>query len=265
MVYILASSLILARMFLCKKYVSVFVFLLCGCNSVIIPDAFVYKEVETDGFTLASWQKLTDCTAPVKFYIEGDGRAFNSSGLPTQNPTPHGKMIREVAFGDNSPNVVYLARPCQFVKDAKCEQKYWTTARFAPEVIRSEAQAIKKIAQDRPVILVGFSGGAQVAGLVAVQNPDITVHQLITIAGNLDHKSWTEYHHLPSLNESLDLADYKEKYRLFPQIHYVGTKDEIIPQSITLDFVRYSNVIPVKGAKHSDGWQNIYSQIWEKN
>jgi len=238
------------------------VLFLSGCSSIHIPEDFTYKEIQTTIFKLASWQKMENATAPVKIYIEGDGAAFNAEGQPTRNPTPKGKLLREIAFGDMSPNVVYLARACQFVDDDKCVQKYWTTARFAPEVIQSAYEAIYKIAKGREVILVGFSGGAQVAGLVAVLHPDVRVKKLISVGGNLDHYEWTEYHNLPSLKDSLNLADYREKYLMFPQFHFVGENDTIMPPVLNQNFMEHKNVYVVKGASHGNGWEVVYPQIW---
>ena len=89
---------------------------LVGCTTIKVPADFVYKEVETRDFILASWQKVTNPAAPYKIYIEGDGYAFNARGKATQDPTPRGTLVRELAFGDNSPNIIYLARPCQYIK-----------------------------------------------------------------------------------------------------------------------------------------------------
>ena len=141
--------------------------LLVGCQSITIPSDYVYKEIQTRNFDIASWQKISNPSDVYKIYIEGDGYAFNAYGQPTQDPTPKGTLMRELAFGDKSPNVIYLARPCQYVKSPICTQRHWTTARFAPEVINSEYEAIKQIVGDSPIILIGFSGGAQIAGLVA--------------------------------------------------------------------------------------------------
>ena len=82
---------------------------LVGCTTIKVPADFVYKEVETRDFILASWQKVTNPAAPYKIYIEGDGYAFNARGKATQDPTPRGTLVRELAFGDNSPNVIYRA------------------------------------------------------------------------------------------------------------------------------------------------------------
>lgn len=244
-----------------KKIWLLVVFLVCGCNTVHIPETFAYKEIKTEKFTLASWQKITDPAAPVKIYIEGDGASFNGVGRPTSNPTPKGKLLREIAFGDNSPNVVYLARPCQFVADNQCTQKYWTTARFSAEVIASEREAVLDIAQENDVILIGFSGGAQVAGLVAVTAPELHVKKMITIAGNLDHKAWTEYHNVPALSDSLNLADYKEDYLALPQEHFVGNNDTIIPPKLVEDFAGSDNVREVPSADHNKGWERIYPLV----
>ena len=245
-----------------KRLIFAAVLFLCGCQHLQIPENFEYKEIKTDDFTIASWQKVSDAQEPVKIYIEGDGTAFNAHGQPSYNPTPKGVLLREIAFNDYQENVAYLARPCQFVKDNQCVQKYWTTARFASEVIRAEASAIRQIAQGREVILIGFSGGAQVAGLVTVLNPDIRVKKLVTIGGNLDHKAWTAYHNLPPLSDSLNLVDYKEKYLQGAQIHYVGTKDKVIPPALVKAFAKPDNIKEIANAQHDKDWESIYPLIW---
>lgn len=170
--------------------------------------------------------------------------------------------MRELAFGDDSPNVIYLARPCQYIKSPICSKRHWTTARFAPEVINAEYAAVKQIAGDNPVTLIGFSGGAQVAGLIASTKPGLNVKKVITIAGNLDHLAWTQYHNLPPLNESMNLESYHKQFARIPQIHYVSSNDEVMPPLLVRDFVGEScNIIEVRGATHNSGWEEIYSQI----
>ena len=99
-----------------------FLILLFGCQNIQPPLGFLYKEISTAEFNLASWQKISDINADYHIYIEGDGYAFNAHGEPSRNPTPHGDLMRKICFSDMSPNVIYLARPCQFVKDEKCRQ-----------------------------------------------------------------------------------------------------------------------------------------------
>lgn len=246
------------------KKVLLMLFLLCGCQTaVVVPPEFQYKEIRAGHFTLASWQKITNNSSPLKVYIEGDGRAFTSSGQVSANPTPRSATMRKIAFGDNNPNVIYLARPCQFIKTPNCSAKYWSNARFAPEVIDASAAAIKMEAGDRPVILIGYSGGAQVAGLISVLHPEIKVKKVITIAGNLDHAEWMKYHHLPELDKSLNLGDYKAQFTSIPQIHYVGTKDDNLPPKLAYAFTNNPSLVyEVKGASHGSGWEKIYQLVW---
>ena len=238
---------------------------LSGCSSITAPDSFVYKEIQTKTFKLASWQKITHPTAPYKIYIEGDGHAFNAHGQPTRNPTPKGTLVRELAFGDNHENVIYLARPCQYVSSPICSQRHWTTARFAPEVVQAEYEAVKQIAGNNPVVLVGFSGGAQIVGLIAATKPDLNVKKVVTIAGNLDHLAWTQAHNLPPLSESMNLESYQTQFKSIPQIHYVGSKDDVIPPELIRKFVGNENwIIEVDGAAHNTGWKSIYHKIWNE-
>lgn len=238
------------------------VFILSGCQSIRIPPQYVYEEVETSYFKIAVWKKELNPNEPVKFYIEGDGRAFRASGHVSFDPTPRGTLLREIAFGDHHENVVYVARPCQFIQNKSCQAKYWSNARFAKEVIQSEYEVVKKIAGHRAVTLVGFSGGAQVSGLMAVQYPDLNISKLVTIAGNLDVRAWTDYHHLPNLDLSDDLSRYREQYAVFPQVHYVGMEDDNIIPEITENFVTDLTTLKyIKEASHNRGWEAVYDQI----
>lgn len=236
--------------------------LINGCSSITIPSDFVYQEIKTDTFNLASWQKITNPKAKYKVYIEGDGYAFDRYGRPTKDPTPRGTLVREFAFNDKNENVIYLARPCQYIKSPICSQRHWTTARFSSEVINSEYQAIKEIVGNNDVIFIGFSGGAQIVGLVSSAKQGLNVEKIITIAGNLDHQAWTDYHNLLSLNESLNLADYYNNFIKIPQIHYVGEKDRVIPPTLVKQFIKNNApVIVVPKATHNNGWDSIMDNI----
>ena len=81
-----------------KKIYMLLLLGLAGCHHITLPDNFTYREIRTDGYTLASWQKITDTTAPVRIYIEGDGYAFNYAGQPTSDPTPRGTFLRQVSL-----------------------------------------------------------------------------------------------------------------------------------------------------------------------
>ena len=211
---------------------------------------------------------MTNPRGDVRVYIEGDGHAFNNRGRPTADPTPQGGFMRKLAFNDPNDNVIYMARPCQFVADPKCEKRYWTTARFAPEVITAAGQAIiKSVDRRQPIILIGYSGGAQVAGQVVTRKFDgqFNVEKIITIAGVLDHKAWTAYHNDTPLKESPNLADYRTAFSRWPQIHYVGGKDDVVPPALVRKFITDPGLIViVPNATHNKGWEEILPELYKR-
>ena len=178
-------------------------FILSCATTVKTPMNFVERKINTStGIALASYIKDTSSTEPVYIYVEGDGYAFNSMGKATKDPTPKGTFLRELAFGDERRNVVYLARPCQYIMSKVCSQVDWTSGRYSPRNVKATMEAINQIASGRRVVLIGFSGGALMSGLV-IQNSNIKVNRWITISGLLNHKKWAAYHKTPSLNKSL--------------------------------------------------------------
>ncbi len=253
-------------MWICKKIVVLICFcFLFGCSSISIPNGFVYREIRTSTFRIASWQKVTNPHDKFKIYIEGDGASFDAYGEPTDDPTPRSRLVRELAFGDRNSNVIYLARPCQFVFSDMCSEKHWVDGRFSPEVVTAMYEAVLQIAGKNEVVLVGFSGGAQVAGLISVARRGLNVKKIITIGGNLDHLAWTMLLGLPSLSQSMNLENYREEYLKIEQKHYVGSRDDVVPKELVYDFVGDNKyIIEEVDANHNDGWNVIYSKIWSE-
>ena len=242
-----------------KKIYMLLLLGLAGCHHITLPDNFTYREIRTDGYTLASWQKITDTTAPVRIYIEGDGYAFNYAGQPTSDPTPRGTFLRQIAFQDPNANVVYLARPCQYVADPRCTQTDWTTGRFAQPIITSATQAVMQIARKRPLILIGYSGGALLSGLMIQKNPKLPVQKWITLAGVLNHQKWTQDLKLPPLTQSVNLTALPH----VPQQHFVGDKDKIVSAKMTQTIVPAENLTIVPGATHSSGFETIMPLLYQ--
>lgn len=227
---------------------------------------FRFQTVTAPPYILASWYQITQPGEPIKIYIEGDGNAFDSNGVPTDNPTPTGEFMRRLAAEDPSPNVAYLGRPCQYLQAGACSQKDWTTGRFSNQVIDSMDQSVRalmKKARTNQVILIGFSGGAQVAGLIAVRHPN-QVKQVITIAGVLDVDAWADYHGDPKLVDSLNLKNQQDSFSKIPQIHYAGGRDDVVPAKLIQDFVKDENlVVVVPKASHGKGFDSIYDAIYK--
>ena len=226
-------------------------FLLVACAGVnwVVPDGFQYVPIKTDSYEIATWQKIDNPKNNlIHIYIEGDGHAFDAYGQPTNDPTPRGTLMRDLAAADNFENVVYMARPCQFIMDDNCSESDWTDGRFSQKIIDAQSRAIKQIAKNKSVTLIGYSGGAMVSGLVIKQNPKLKVDKWITIAGVLNHKMWTEYFGDEPLMKSLNM----ETLQNVPQVHFVGGHDKVVPYDLAKNWANEENIKLIPNASHDD-------------
>ena len=202
-------------------------------------------------------------------YFEGDGRAWLSKNVLSNDPTPAHPLALELASLDPSSNVVYLARPCQYDGSAfqePCDASYWSNKRYSEEVIASTNEAVDALVKEAGasgVHLVGYSGGGAVAVLVAARRTDVV--SLKTVAGNLDPAAVKVYHEVSPLEGSLDPLGVASKISKIPQRHYIGERDDVVPSSIVQNFSRASGndrcikVTRVPGATHQVGW----AERWE--
>ena len=221
--------------------------MLMGCvGGNTYDDMTIITPENPELYSIATIQKITNPTAPVHIYIEGDGHAFNAHGRPTGNPTPHSYLVRDMAMNDTAPNVAYVARPCQFFLDEKCTRIDWTTGRFSRLMVDSVANAVKTIAGKRPVILVGYSGGAMISGLIIQNHKDINAIQWITIAGVINHNDWTKFFGDAPLSHSLNMDTLPH----ISQVHYVAENDKTVPIELSKKWVGTNKIIVVPNAKH---------------
>lgn len=224
-------------------------FVLIACAPVWhIPYDFQEVIISSDKYKILTYQKLSDSISPIHIYIEGDGYAFNGAGRPTSNPTPRGTFLRDLSINDDSPNVVYMARPCQYIMSSGCDISDWTSKRFSADKIDNIAYAIKKISQNRPIILIGYSGGAMISGLVIQQNPDLNIKKWITIAGVLNHSDWTSYFGDLPLSGSLNM----NKLPNIPQVHYIAENDDVVPKSLSYKWLSEKKVFIIPNATHTN-------------
>jgi hypothetical protein len=252
--------------------------LMYGCASdrvreSIIRDAeaagMTRVEIAVGGFTLTTYQRITTANAPVRVYVEGDGLAWITPTQPSVDPTPIHAIGLSLAALDPSPNVVYLARPCQYSMQhsPQCTTAYWTDKRFAEELVQAMDHALDVVmlaAPQQKIELVGYSGGAAMAVLLAARRSDVA--SLRSVAGNLDVAAVNRYHHVSAMPESLDPADFVGKIEKIPQRHFYGTEDKIIPVFVTESFAQRQHaacatVTPVPQANHQDGWQAQWADL----
>ena len=229
------------------RVIFAFSIILVGCvGNGTHDDMTIMSPKRADLYSVATIQKITNTTTPIHIFIEGDGHAFDNHGRATDDPTPRSRTVRDLAMADDAPNVVYIARPCQFVMDKKCTVQDWTTGRFSSVMVDSVATAIKTIVGTRSVILIGYSGGAMISGLVIQNHPEIDAQKWITIAGVLNHDDWTQYFNDTPLIHSLNLNTLP----YITQVHYVAERDKIVPNTLSQKWIGDEKMIVIPQATH---------------
>lgn len=254
--------------------------LLAGCSSTPVEDGRVSlaEQLAADAglaaFTtqtalpLRGFARMAAPGKPLVVYIEGDGRAWLDSRTPSADPTPVNPVALRLAALDPSPNLVYLARPGQFLPGSAA-RRYWLDARFAGEVVDTfvvaiEAQALAVGATE--IHLNGYSGGGALAVLVVEQllraqpTRAVTVR---TVAGNLDTAAWTKMKKLSPLGASLNPADVAERLVAVPQLHVIGTRDRQVPPVVLESFLgRLSSRQCVRVIRVDTGHGGPWDAVW---
>lgn len=231
--------------------------------------------IKADPFMIQSYARIYKPGAPATIYIEGDGLAFISRNQPSLDPTPKNPVALHLATHDKSPNVIYLARPCQYTGNlgtGPCkDMDYWLGKRFAPEVVRSLNQAIDYMVKTNdlgPLNLVGYSGGGGLAVILAARRNDVV--SVRTVAGNLDHNAFTEYHNVSPMTGSLNPVHEAANIAHIPQHHFIGEWDTVVPPGIYISYRNASRNLKcvrhsiVKKAEHDSGWVGNWEWLLEE-
>jgi len=257
--------------------------LVSGCASVPSPESrnatanelarshhWQAQQIDSQPFSLKAFrpEQFGDGSR-LTIYLEGDGFAWVTASQPSTDPTPIDPVALRLALAQPNGNAAYLGRPCQYLKSAACSRDYWTDARFAVEVVASLDRAVdtlKQQAHAQTLQLVGYSGGAAIALLLAARRND--VDSVITVAGNLDHQAWTRFHRVQPLTRSLNPGDFGPALSHLRQVHLVGADDPVIPPELTRQFVAEHPSQPaaqiqvMPGYNHHCCWAEHWSERW---
>lgn len=227
-------------------------------------------QIDTRAFVLKTWgpEEATDARADALWiYIEGDGLAYLGAERISDDPTPVAPLALALALAQPEGLAVYLARPCQYLAHADtCSSKYWTDRRFSPEVIESMNEAVATLKaryQASRLTLVGYSGGAAIAALLAARRSDVV--RLVTVAGNLSIKAWTDAKFLSPLRGSLDPADERQQLVHIDQWHFVGGADEVVPANLTEAFTAgmpHAHLVREDDFDHRCCWVDAWPRLW---
>ncbi|RKT60883.1 hypothetical protein DFR40_1033 [Azonexus fungiphilus] len=226
-------------------------------------------DIAGERLTLRAWLPAKAAAADeLTIYIEGDGLAWLSSSQPSADPTPREPLALRLALAQPAGNAAYLARPCQYVSSPGCRQADWTEGRFAADLVAATNLAVDRLKQRfsaRRLTLVGYSGGAAIAALVAARRDD--VGRLVSVAGNLDHRAWTTLQRISPLAGSLNPVDAAGRLAAIPQRHFVGGKDRIVPAAVAESYVRSGAAKPasitvIEDFDHHCCWAARWPELW---
>lgn len=225
------------------------------------------EEVLGKGFQhILYWRKGGSHQA-LHVYLDGDGTPM-VAGRPADDPTPRNPLMLRLLSLDPGP-AVYVGRPCYhgLAATAGCSSDMWCTARYSERVVSSLAAAIRGIMTARGHDRISFfshSGGGTLAMLLAERFPE--TRTIVTIAANLDIDAWAVHHGIPRLQASLNPALRPPIQDSVVQLHYVGSRDEIVPPTLIAPSVKGANAefILVGGYDHLCCWTELWPAILSK-
>ena len=239
-----------------------------GMTGTIIPAE------HAGGYDLAIYTRAGDVDQPLRIYLEGDGLAWISRTRPSGDPTPVDPVALRLAAVDAQAHpaltVVWIARPCQYIKAASCTVDSWTAARFSDDMIDVIDRAVSQLKErypQRPLELVGYSGGAAAALLVAARQPDVA--SVRTVAGTLDTAAFADSLGVSRLQKSLNPADVALDLSRLPQVHFTGGRDTIILPTVYAAYAAKAGAEGcrqhhiVETATHDSGWEEKWPALLE--
>ncbi len=231
---------------------------------------FSEQAIKTASFELASLRRIEQPGAPIRIYIEGDGKAWLSRHRVSANPTPDHAVGLHLALADDSANVIYVARPCQFVqlsRQPRCSPEVWTRDRYSANTVTMYVAVLAAISSqydNASLELIGFSGGATIAMLAAPRLRGLI--SIRTVAGNLDTEEFSRVHKLPIVADTANPATNSAQLETIPQIHFVGTRDILVPPRIARSYIsqlkssRCARIVALDNAHHQ-GWNALWPAL----
>lgn len=257
-------------------------FLLAGCvtddSRITAKDIAQHSrlsrdDIQTNPFLIATWSRVTAPVHSLRVYIEGDGFAWKSRTQPSDDPTPRNPIGLMLAATDKNKNVLYIARPCQFIEPplpAHCDKRVWTSDRFSPSFIDAMNDALSQFVKQYPGVkleLIGYSGGGNIAAILAERRTD--VRSLRTVAGNLDVAYVNAIHHVSAMPDAVSAIDRASALRTMPQLHFSGDADKTVTPEVAQRFQRAvggtcSQVDIVSNMTHGSDWAAIWPQLLAK-
>lgn len=203
---------------------------------------------------LTLWRKGRE-KLPVIVVVESDGLAYLDYNTPSPDPTPNDPygfwLAMYLASALPSYDVVYAARPCQFLDEKelpKCRPGLWLNDRFGAEAQALVSAAIPAELAPRRKIYVGVSGGGVIAAHLALNAKDADM--LIGVAAPMSLNDWAEHHNVRTFADADDPAAHAKELKRIPTASFAGKNDTVVPAAFAS--TKYNPVFVLPNATHAN-------------
>lgn len=270
------------------KFTVLATLILCGCivtslptlrtetaQRIAAPAWMIKRDIPAEPYLLRAFERIHERGGVANLYIEGDGIGGKHSVAQSADFTPVNPVALHMASKDNAKNLIYLARPCQYNGTIEyphtCKNSEWQEDRFSQDVIESYNIALNEISRRYGITgfnLIGYSGGAAIATMVASTRHDIL--SIRTVAGILDNESYAQTASEFPISKTQTAAQYAGELTKIPQYHFVGGQDKTVSPSglsVYLSASPPTNCIQtllVQEAEHEAGWVDKWPELLEK-
>lgn len=231
------------------------------------------RQIVSGPFALTVWERVRKKGGTADIYIEGNGTGRADNERLSRDMTPSNPVALHLAAFDHAPNVIYMARPCQYsgLADGRdCSDKSNMNApglmsETAVKAMNDALSDIKNRYDLKGFNLIGYDGGAAVAVILAAGRNDVLT--LRTVSGQLDpaaivaktakDKEEEEKKVIRAKSESVDEGkdhigaqeappkivndamnplDYAPLIASLPQHHFIGEHDTMISSDIYMNY-----------------------------
>ncbi|MDH5722060.1 MAG: hypothetical protein OEY94_01900 [Alphaproteobacteria bacterium] len=256
---------------------SLFIFILAGCTTNNLPYMkeetarrlasaawMVERDVSSGALPLRVYERMHERRKPANIYISGEGGALGVSF----NKAPENPVALHLATKDKADNLAYIARPCHYIGAENCAQKYWGGAEYSEDVINAYSLVLDDMAKRYDIKgfnLIGYSGGATIAALLADKRSDIL--SIRSVAGILDTDTYSAIHEKTAFEGPVNPSLIAVQIKDIPQFHFIGGKDEEVPPAVLHGYLQAtppSNCIHnlmVQEATHDKGWVDKWPEL----
>jgi len=151
---------------------------------------FERTSIRSGGFEHTVFDSVeTERIKTLHVYLEGDGSPWRYRTVVMPDPTPRQPLMLWLMGLDPAPSV-YVGRPCYngTFEANGCESDLWTSGRYSKTVVKSMAGVLRTLVKRYSVSelwLLGHSGGAALAMLLAEELPQVTTKTIASLNSSM--------------------------------------------------------------------------------